>query len=93
MVIPDRLKSLASFPFCRSAWSRSLLITLPQLPSKEVVVALERIAAGKPSVATGAGKVTPKQFMDQYICAIARFQVACSSRVNDLQGSEGLQAE
>eukprot|EP00435_Cladocopium_sp_Y103_P021864 s134_g5.t1 len=56
-----------------------------QLPSKEVILALERVAGGKPTAAAGAGKPSPKQLMDQYICAMARFQVACSARFNDLQ--------
>ena len=56
-----------------------------QLPSLAVVSALERVAAGDLAVAHGTDKVTPQQLMDQYICAIARFQVACSSRFNDLQ--------
>ena len=56
-----------------------------QLPSLAVVSALEHVAAGDLAVAHGTDKVTPQQLMDQYICAIARFQVACSSRFNDLQ--------
>ena len=56
-----------------------------QLPSKEVIMMLEKIAAeGGLTTATGSSS-SPKFVLDRYICAMARFQVACSARFNDLQ--------
>ena len=56
-----------------------------QLPSKEVIMMLEKIAAGGGlTTATGSAS-SPKFVLDRYICAMARFQVACSARFNDLQ--------
>ena len=52
-----------------------------QLPSKEVIMLLEKVASG----AGLTGPLTAKNTLDRYICAIARFQVACSARFNDLQ--------
>ena len=42
---------------------------------------LEKVASG----AGLTGPLTAKNTLDRYICAIARFQVACSARFNDLQ--------
>ena len=56
-----------------------------QLPSKEVIMMLEKIAAGEGLTAATGASTSPKFFLDRYICAMARFQVACSARFNDLQ--------
>lgn len=56
-----------------------------QLPSKAVIMALEQIAGGTSAVALGTGRTSPKHLLDRYITAMARFQVACSARFNDLQ--------
>ena len=56
-----------------------------QLPSKEVIMTLEKIAAGEGLTASTGASTSPKFVLDRYICAMARFQVACSARFNDLQ--------
>ena len=56
-----------------------------QLPSKEVIMMLEKIAAGEGLTAATGASTSPKFVLDRYICAMARFQVACSARFNDLQ--------
>eukprot|EP00435_Cladocopium_sp_Y103_P060109 s690_g21.t2 len=56
------------------------------LPTEEVIWALEEVASGGgvPS-AHGEEPLSPKGALDQYICGVVRFQVACSARFNDLQ--------
>eukprot|EP00435_Cladocopium_sp_Y103_P020490 s1944_g5.t1 len=56
------------------------------LPTKEVIWALEEVASGGgvPS-AHGEEPLSPMGALDQYICGVVRFQVACSARFNDLQ--------
>ena len=56
-----------------------------QLPSKEVIMMMEKIAAGEGLTASTGASTSPKFVLDRYICAMARFQVACSARFNDLQ--------
>ena len=46
---------------------------------------LEKIAAGEGTTASTGASTSPKFVLDRYICAMARFQVACSARLNDLQ--------
>ena len=56
-----------------------------KLPSKEVIVVLEKIAAGEGAANTKADGASAKLLLDRYICAMTRFQVACSASFNDLQ--------
>ena len=46
---------------------------------------MEKIAAGEGLTASTGASTSPKFVLDRYICAMARFQVACSARFNDLQ--------
>ena len=56
------------------------------LPTKEVIWVLEEIASGTyRQDSSGSEGLPPVALMDQYICGITRFQVACSARFNDLQ--------
>jgi hypothetical protein len=45
---------------------------------RRAIVALQKVAAG-------TDKLSPKKLMDQYICTMARFQVACSAVFKHLQ--------
>jgi hypothetical protein len=49
-------------------------------PSKEVIVMMEKIAAGEGTAASTGASTSPKFVLDRYICAMARFPVACSAR-------------
>ena len=56
------------------------------LPTKEVIWTLEEVAAGPgPTPAQSGEGPSPVELLDQYICGVVRFQVACSARFNDLQ--------
>ena len=56
------------------------------LPTKEVIWTLEEVAAGPgPAPAQSGEGPSPVELLDQYICGVVRFQVACSARFNDLQ--------
>ena len=81
----DRLKAK------RKTIQESLVETVskPQrkakLPTKAVIMALESIAAGMGTLMKQESSPSPGSLLDRYICAVARFQVACSARFNDLQ--------
>jgi hypothetical protein len=51
-----------------------------KLPSKKVIVMMEKIAAGEGTAASTGASTSPKFVLDRYICAMARFPVACSAR-------------
>ena len=55
-------------------------------PTKEVIWTLEEVAAGSGQTPAGSGEnLSAHTILDQYICGVVRFQVACSARFNDLQ--------
>ena len=56
-----------------------------KLPTKAAIMALESIAAGLGTLMKQESSPSPGSLLDRYICAVARFQVACSARFNDLQ--------
>ena len=56
-----------------------------KLPTKAVIMALESIAAGLGTLMKQESSPSPGSLLGRYICAVARFQVACSARFNDLQ--------
>jgi len=56
------------------------------LRTKEVIWTLEEVAAGPGPTPAGSGEgPSANAVLDQYICGVVRFQVACSARCNDLQ--------
>jgi len=46
-----------------------------KLPSKEIIVMMERIAAGEGTTASTGASTSPKFVLDRYICAMARFKL------------------
>ena len=51
------------------------------LPTKEVIWTLEEVAAGSGQTPAGSGEnMSAHTILDQYICGVVRFQVACSAR-------------
>ena len=68
-------------PSRRRGWTRW------QSPrGKEVIWTLEEVAAGPGPNPSGIGEgPSANAVLDQYICSVVRFQVACSARFNDLQ--------
>ena len=51
------------------------------LPTKEVIWTLEEVAAGSGQTPAGSGEnMSAHTILDQYICGVVRFQVACNAR-------------